>query len=156
MKKRFLLPLLAIGAPIAIGVADAAIHMTGCQFGHQGACAELAKRQESSSQDSADRKQAAYEQGMERNKRHLEFMQAEAVRKAKPAYRIKAAGGQQSMVRGCEAIIKPSLKDPNSYRYLSGRVTIPTAKSMNVIVNYTATNGFGGRVQSNYTCEFNG
>jgi hypothetical protein len=44
MKKRFLLPLIAIAAPLGIGIADAAIHMAGCGIGHQGACQELASR----------------------------------------------------------------------------------------------------------------
>ena len=183
MKKRFLLPLLAIGAPIAIGVADAAIHMTGCQFGHQGACAELAKRQKSSKSIQVAKNQTVktaattpskpkrtgtqgmsnYEVCLKSKQDLIEFggdpsaMDCESVKNYKtPAQRIAAAGGQQSMIRGCEAIIKPSLKDPNSYRYLSGRITTPTAKSMNVVVNYTATNGFGGRVQSTYTCTYNG
>ena len=73
-----------------------------------------------------------------------------------PAQRIASAGGQQRMIRGCEAILKPVLNDPNSYRYLSGRITTPTPKSMNVIVNYTATNAFGGRVQNTYSCTTNG
>lgn len=44
MKKRFLLPLVAIALPLGIGIADAAIHMTGCGLGHKGACKELSRR----------------------------------------------------------------------------------------------------------------
>ena len=83
-------------------------------------------------------------------------MDCEAVKNYKtPAQRIAAAGGQQRLIRGCEAILKPALNDPNSYRYLSGRITVPDQKTLGVTVSYTATNAFGGRVQGTYTCTTN-
>ena len=83
-------------------------------------------------------------------------MDCEAVKNYKtPAQRIAAAGGQQRLIRGCEAILKPALNDPNSYRYLSGRITVPDQKTLGVTVNYTATNAFGGRVQGTYACTTN-
>lgn len=84
-------------------------------------------------------------------------MDCEAVKNYRtPAQRIAAAGGQTQLIRGCEAILKPALNDPNSYRYLSGRIIAPTTESMDIVVNYTATNAFGGRVQGTYTCTTNG
>ena len=80
--------------------------------------------------------------------------QTEAVLKAQPAYRIKAAGGQQQLIRGCESILKPNLKDPNSYRYLNGRVVVTSQTEMEVRLRYTATNSFGGRTQNVYTCTY--
>lgn len=83
-------------------------------------------------------------------------MDCEAVKSYRtPAQRIAAAGGQTQLIRGCEAILKPVLNDPNSYRYISGHIFAPTDKELNITVRYTATNGFGGRVQSTYTCHTN-
>ena len=150
MKKRFLFPAILIGAPIVIGVADAAIHGIGCATGHQGACAELAERKEYGSPEEVAKRDAAREARFA--KRQAEQVQAEAVRKAQPAYRINAAGGQQAMIRSCESILKPSLKDPNSYRYLKGQVVVTSQTEMEVRLTYTATNSFGGRTQNAYTC----
>ena len=71
-----------------------------------------------------------------------------------PAQRIAAAGGQTQLIRGCEAILKPSLKDPNSYRYLNGRIVAKDKSTLEVNVQYTATNSFGGRVQNVHVCEY--
>ena len=80
-------------------------------------------------------------------------MDCEAVKNYRtPAQRIAAAGGQTQLIRGCESILKPALNDPNSYRYISGRIVASTNKELNITVNYTATNAFGGRVQSTYNC----
>ena len=49
--------------------------------------------------------------------------------------------------------IKPMLKDPNSFREIQhGYNLSPT--TIDVTVDYTATNGFGGRVRNNYTCTY--
>ena len=44
MKKRFLLPLLFLGVPLSIGIADAAMHQAACGLGHEGACETLSRR----------------------------------------------------------------------------------------------------------------
>lgn len=49
--------------------------------------------------------------------------------------------------------IKPKLKDPDSFRRLSytHRKDFDT---IDVTVNYSATNSFGGRVAGDYTCSY--
>ena len=49
--------------------------------------------------------------------------------------------------------IRPSLKDPNSFRELSTSHK-ETVDQVYVQVNYTATNGFGGRVQGSKVCTY--
>ena len=49
--------------------------------------------------------------------------------------------------------IRPFLKDPNSFRKL-GHTYKETVDQIYVQVNYTATNGFGGRVQGNKVCSY--
>ena len=65
-------------------------------------------------------------------------MDCEAVKNYRtPAQRIAAAGGQTQLIRGCEAILKPVLNDPNSYRYTSGHIFASTDKELNITVRST-------------------
>lgn len=49
--------------------------------------------------------------------------------------------------------IRPMLKDPDSFREIQHGYTLsPT--NIDVTVEYTATNGFGGRVRNNHTCTY--
>ena len=49
--------------------------------------------------------------------------------------------------------IKPILKDPNSFREIRHGYN-KDAVNIDVTVEYTATNGFGGRVRNNHTCTY--
>ena len=49
--------------------------------------------------------------------------------------------------------IKPFLKDPGSFREL-GHSYNHNSKVINVTVDYTATNSFGGRVRNSKTCTY--
>ncbi|QNJ06535.1 hypothetical protein SynMEDNS5_01820 [Synechococcus sp. MEDNS5] len=71
-----------------------------------------------------------------------------------PADRIKAVGGKTALIRKCEAIWKPQLKDQRSYRYQNAQVIATDAKTFKVNVQYTATNSFGGRVPGKFSCNF--
>ena len=54
----------------------------------------------------------------------------------------------------CEQqVIRPLLKDPNSFRKLDHTYK-ETTDLIYVQVNYTATNSFGGRVQNSKVCKF--
>ncbi len=164
MKKRFLIPLLAIGAPIAIGVADASAHMAACSFGNQGACAVLEARKLESAKNAQVRAQRDAKRDAERAQRDAE-RKAVAAQKAKDdawqaqvskdweAY--KAANPQimqrdrtSSDVAQCQTVLQYQLHDPNSYRQLSS--TSEVIKTG--VIRYTATNGFGGRVQAVHHC----
>jgi hypothetical protein len=84
-------------------------------------------------------------------------MDCDHVKKWKtPAQRIAAAGGQSKLIRACERSFRSSLKDPGSYRYQNANIIMADAKRMTVMVNYTATNSFGGRIQEVQTCTFKG
>ena len=72
-----------------------------------------------------------------------------------PQERVNAAGGRTALIRKCEAIWKPQLKDQGSYRYKDANIAV-TEEKLNVTVNYTATNSFGGRVPGQFTCGFGG
>ena len=49
--------------------------------------------------------------------------------------------------------IKPLLKDPSSFRKLDHSFTASN-QHIRVTVNYTATNGFGGRIRTTKTCQY--
>ncbi len=52
------------------------------------------------------------------------------------------------LVRFCEKLIKENLKDPDSYK----RITSRDRQEATGIIEYTATNSFGGRVRESFTC----
>tara|TARA_Y100000589_G_C26938711_1_gene541402 strand:+ start:85 stop:666 length:582 start_codon:yes stop_codon:yes gene_type:complete len=52
------------------------------------------------------------------------------------------------IIRLCEDLIKANLKDPNSYKRITSRyMQIETG-----LIEYTATNSFGGRVRKSFRC----
>ena len=52
------------------------------------------------------------------------------------------------LLRKCEYVIKAFLKDPNSYKRINSRYM----QEATGIIEYTATNSFGGRVREIYKC----
>ena len=72
-----------------------------------------------------------------------------------PQERIKALGGRTALIRKCEALNKPSLKDPRSYRYDKANV-VARKDSFAVQVHYRAKNSFNATVPGNFSCSFKG
>ena len=72
-----------------------------------------------------------------------------------PQQRVNAAGGRTALIRKCEAIHKPTLKDPRSYRYDDAQIAA-TAKQLNVKVSYRAKNSFNAVIPGTFSCTFNG
>ena len=53
-------------------------------------------------------------------------------------------------IRLCEDFIKANLKDPNSYKRITSRyMQVETG-----LIEYTATNSFGGRVRESFRCYY--
>lgn len=52
------------------------------------------------------------------------------------------------LLRKCEDVIKAFLKDPNSYKRINSRYM----QEETGIIEYTATNSFGGRVRESFKC----
>ena len=52
------------------------------------------------------------------------------------------------LLRKCEDVIKAFLKDPNSYKRINSRYM----QEATGIIEYTATNSFGGRVRESFKC----
>jgi hypothetical protein len=140
MKKRFLIPLLAVAAPLAIGIADAAIHNIGCGIGNQGACTELARRQQHSKElDAKHAKQVA--------KAEDRAATREIIRAANAAVPSTAISQEQFI--GCEVLLQRTLNDPDSYK----RLNTPKDAMATGVLRYTATNAFNGRVQATHSCN---
>ena len=155
MKKRFLLPLIAIAAPITIGVADAAIHMAGCSLGNQGACEELDRRKAHSEELAAKNAEKAAAKAKEEAARKAVEAKEEAARKREASKWQPTKTNIQQLAFACsQQKLKPFLKDPNSLRILNRGMSKLTDTHVTVWVDYTATNGFGGRVQDVQTCTY--
>ena len=144
MKKRFLIPLLAVAAPLAIGIADAAIHSIGCGIGNQGACTELARRQQHSKELDAKRAKRVAEAEAKAEDRAAT---REIIRAANAAVPSTAISQEQFI--GCEILLQRTLNDPDSYK----RLNTPKDAMATGVLRYTATNAFGGRVQATHSCN---
>ena len=65
------------------------------------------------------------------------------------------SGSVAALANSCaQNKIKPTLKDPNSFRELRHGYNKRGVSLIDVTVEYTATNGFGGRVRNNHTCTY--
>ena len=157
MKKRFLIPLIAIAAPIVIGVADTSIRMAGCGFGDKNACSELDRRQ-------AEAKTGREEREAERAKAALGKSVADAVEEAKTKANSEAGSARREKgsepeswraEAAAESCIRERLNDPDSLRTLSSKVVAYNSKQYTVLLEYTATNSFGGRVREFGRCTIN-
>ncbi len=73
-----------------------------------------------------------------------------------PFDRLKDAGGQTALVRRCERELKPTLKDPGSYQYVSGRAVVPTDSTIRVDLQFRAKNSFGALDLGKHWCSFAG
>ena len=157
MKKALIIGAAVLVSPLVIGAADAVVHMAGCNLGNEGACAELARRHEHSAEleKVAEARRAA--NAVAQAKRDADRKQAEqeeATRFLTVQERATFAN-RQNIARTCEQNwIRPVLHDPNSFRYLNHSYVMQGDRSVEVRVNYTATNGFGGRVQNTQACTF--
>ena len=142
MKKRFLIPLLAIAAPLAIGIADASIHIIGCGTGNQGACTELARRQQHSKElDAKHAKQVAKAEAVE------------AVKAAKPVTLVTLISRDKNRtLAACEAVVRANLVDPQSFRHVHTDYAKVSESAIAVKLTYSATNAFGGRIQQQQVC----
>jgi len=72
-----------------------------------------------------------------------------------PAQRVAAAGGRTALIRKCEALHKPTLKDPRSYRYDKANIVAKKSKLI-VKVDYRAKNSFNAVIPGTFSCTFNG
>ena len=79
---------------------------------------------------------------------------AEAAAKAKASKWEPTPGNVRRLARACEDRIIPALKDPHSFRRLGEGMSDLTDNNVTVWVDYTATNGFGGRVRDSHSCTY--
>jgi len=152
MKKRFLIPLV-VTSPIwlllGVGVADASIHIAGCQLGHQGACAELQRRRAQSAEMDKASAEKAKQDALEAERKAEIQRQFDAWKAANPD---KVNDGRpkltSSQAIGCEVLLQRQLNDPASFRRLNSHQDVIQTG----VIRYSATNAFGGRVQGSHAC----
>ena len=76
-----------------------------------------------------------------------------AASNATPLQLIKQAKAQKLGFQ-CKQSIKAALKDPGSYREVNREYLAVSLKEVAVRMTYTATNGFGGRIQNTQVCSY--
>ncbi len=129
MKKRFLIPLVLFSAYISMIPARMEAKKQACADGNQKACQFFA--------------------GLAGSKAEREAKQ-KADRAEWDAQRAREKGADLSVddVVRCEFLLKRQLNDPDSYRKLNNITEVMRSG----VIRYTATNGFGGRVQAIHHC----
>ena len=79
---------------------------------------------------------------IDRDRRLEKYKQEEKKKEKSPTLK------KIELIRLCEDLIKANLKDPNSYKRITSRyMQIETG-----LIEYTATNSFGGRVRESFRC----
>ena len=152
MKKRYI-ALTAVGSVFGLavlGFASLQADINECNSGKAYACRELAKKHwdSPSVRSSITAKGAAFFTAADEYKKRAEA-------NAEDAKRFVVNRTNVAMLAlDCEKHhIRPFLKDPNSFRELNHSYST-NATHIDVQVNYTATNGFGGRVQESKVCSY--
>ena len=156
MKTRLIVPGIIFGsftALIAVSQIWAAGNVLGCNAGQAFACKDVLEhdfKRITSEKGKAlikDRYEA-FRKRIAAEKRAEERRQAEAKRFKPDRYNV------MMLASSCaEKNIKPMLKDPYSFREIQHGYNMG-ATTIDVTVEYTATNGFGGRVRNNHTCTY--
>lgn len=78
------------------------------------------------------------------SKKQEKYLKENVVKKSKPKSNLRKI----DLVRFCEDLVKENLKDPDSYK----RITNRDEQIATGIIEYTATNSFGGRVRESFQC----
>ena len=161
MKKRFLFPLVGTGlltAVVALGTAVNSANIKHCNKGVARACEGLINIPSLHDQvTNPDFKQIIA-------KHKADEANAEAARKAEAAQRADAAKTKKALYNlqvkietaamNCEKAIKPTLKDPRSFRKVSHDLVDISNGKLTVSVSYIATNSFGGPVRGAQSCSY--
>ena len=146
MKKRFLLPLVAIGSLTALSVFGQNIdaeQLAECNAGNLEICSEVSL--------SSNIKKITNETFLTNAAAKAK---AEAIAEAnKPVSLITLISRDKNRsLSGCRSVIKSSLKDPSSYREVGHDFVKVSNTQLAVRVTYSATNSFGGRLQKQQVC----
>lgn len=86
---------------------------------------------------------------LEKKKAKEEELRIKAEKKAKAEEEQRKVDALLIKMRACKTALKMSLKDPTSYKEVN---SILEQMQTGVIV-YSATNSFGGRIQSSFNCN---
>ena len=149
MKKRFLIPAVTVAGLVGLAVLGSGMDerdLAECNAGDISACAKVSI--ESNKAEIVNQEWIAGRPAREK-------AAAKKARQAKKANKWQPTPHNVSMLAlACENTVKPVLKDPRSFRRLNEGMSDLTDKNVTVWVNYTATNGFGGRVQNTKSCTY--
>ena len=160
MKKRYI-AIAAGGSLFAMVIAGFAVtqaEINACNAGDEKVCKSLAKtfwddslvRSEIRAGGAVFFTEAAK---YEKQAKAKEAKAKEAKVKEAKAFQVNRTSVAMLALDCEKKFIRPDLKDPNSFRELNHSY-IEHPSTIDVTVNYTATNGFGGRVRGTKTCTY--
>jgi hypothetical protein len=158
MKKRFVIPAALFGGLCSLGTLGAIlIHfdIKSCNSGDVKACESIAKTHGTDFSFKDEIKHRSYWKAMAKQTKLENDARIAKEKREAEANRFKPDRYNVMMLASscAEKHIKPMLKDPYSFREIQHGYNMG-ATTIDVTVEYTATNGFGGRVRNNHTCTY--
>jgi hypothetical protein len=150
MKKRFLLPLVGTGLFTVLGVAGQQMiesNINACNHGDIDACSGLVDLR----QETRDRvTNPAFKQLVA----DAEAAKAKANQPSAEQALYNLQVKIETAAMNCEKAIKPTLKDPRSFRKVSHDLVDISDGNLTVSVSYIATNSFGGPARGAQSCSY--
>lgn len=152
MKKRY---IAATGLAVLTGLCAFGFHtlqadINACNAGDEKVCEELAKTHWDNSLVRSEIRAGGAVFFTEADKYEK---QTKAKSKQADTFQVNRTSVTMLALDCEKKHIRPFLKDPNSFRELNHTYK-ETVDRIYVQVNYTATNGFGGRVQESKVCNY--
>lgn len=174
MKKRFLVPLCLLGNPVSLILGIAYIGHTAitnridaCNGGDKEICVELAQKFGTDFNRADEISNPAYQAAIKPIAEAEAKAEAERIAKEKKAEAERIAKEKEAnkwqpnraniavLAKACgRKYVKPYLRDPDSYRVMNTGMEKINDTHVTVWVEYSATNGFGGRVREFKKCTY--
>lgn len=163
MKKRFLVPFCLLCNPVSLIFGTAYIGNTAitnnidaCNGGDKEICVELAQKYGTDFNRADEISNPAYQAAIKPIAEAKAKAEAERIAKEKEASKWQPTRNNVKVLAGIcgEDNVKPYLRDPDSYREMNTGMEKVNDTHVTVWVEYSATNGFGGRVREFKKCTY--
>ena len=160
MKKRFLLPLVAVATVIPavaglnhLGNEGNKEYLAQCNAGNTEICSKVFKGTGGNLTKKITNREYLKKYAREQRIASAKARAAKAAEENRLWTMVEHISADKNRTRSsCVSYIKGVLKDPNSYRELSVDYLPVGNQGLAVNVNFTATNGFGGRIKQSHVC----
>ena len=147
-KKRFILAGVFVAVVIAVFIGEKMKNdiIKKCNDGSIEACKEIENEWEYIYDDKEGRSKITNPYFTDKFKRLNEIEDKAKAQKARESQEIKESVAKMN---ACKTVLKMSLKDPDSYKELNSLED----QFRFGIIEYSATNSFGGRIRQQFNCN---